>query len=256
MRNRHFPRLCRSCQAPMAGQEDSCWRCGAQWASEEVSPTPLRAIAVRRLARAVAELGRADSRRDDDRWTNEGGSVGSEIAALPRYVPSRRGDDDAGFHEPPERRAALTMEAATTSQRSRAEAERQLSAAAERHREIVASMSSPGRPEAGQHVAIKAVARAVGAGLVRAEARGGGRRFLRSARRADRVGAGPGAGGARTGGAPAVVRGAVGATRRRRPRGRPGCRRVRRARTPRGTRAAGARRLRPRGRGVVVSGAG
>ena len=53
------------------------------------------------------------------------------------------------------------MEAATSSERSRAEAERQLSAAAERHREIVASMQQLGRPEAGQHVAAKAVGRAV-----------------------------------------------------------------------------------------------
>jgi hypothetical protein len=91
MRNRHLPRLCRSCQAPMAGQEDSCWSCGAQWASREASPTPLRAIAVGRLAHAVAELGRADARRDDDRWTNEGGSVGSEVAAAPlRAVAARR----------------------------------------------------------------------------------------------------------------------------------------------------------------------
>jgi len=51
----------------------------------------LRAIAVGRLAHAVAELGRADARRDDDRWTNEGGSVGSEVAAAPlRAVAARR----------------------------------------------------------------------------------------------------------------------------------------------------------------------
>jgi predicted amidophosphoribosyltransferase len=31
MRNRHFPRLCRSCEAPMACQEDTCWNCGAVW---------------------------------------------------------------------------------------------------------------------------------------------------------------------------------------------------------------------------------
>jgi hypothetical protein len=43
----------------------------------------LRPIAIGRLAYAVAELGRADARRDDDRWTNEGGSVGSEVAAAP-----------------------------------------------------------------------------------------------------------------------------------------------------------------------------
>jgi predicted amidophosphoribosyltransferase len=31
VRERHFPRLCRACQAPMAVQEDNCWRCGALW---------------------------------------------------------------------------------------------------------------------------------------------------------------------------------------------------------------------------------
>jgi hypothetical protein len=53
------------------------------------------------------------------------------------------------------------MDATATSQHSRAEAERQLSAAAERHREVLASMRQLGRPEAGQHVAVKAVGRAV-----------------------------------------------------------------------------------------------
>jgi hypothetical protein len=46
-------------------------------------------------------------------------------------------------------------------QRARPEAERQLAAAVERHREVVASMQELGRPEAGQHVAVKAVGRAV-----------------------------------------------------------------------------------------------
>jgi predicted amidophosphoribosyltransferase len=45
MRERHFPRLCRSCQAPMARQEDACWRCGAQWASEDQPLTTLVLIA-------------------------------------------------------------------------------------------------------------------------------------------------------------------------------------------------------------------
>jgi hypothetical protein len=51
-----------------------------------------------------------------------------------------------------------------TPQRSadpRPEAERQLAAAVERHREVLASMQEPGRPESGQHVAVKAVGRAV-----------------------------------------------------------------------------------------------
>jgi hypothetical protein len=43
----------------------------------------------------------------------------------------------------------------------RADAERQLSAALDRHREAVASMDTLGRPAAGQHVAVKSVARAV-----------------------------------------------------------------------------------------------
>ena len=41
------------------------------------------------------------------------------------------------------------------------EVERQLAAAVERHREVVTSMQEPGRPESGQHVAVKAVGRAV-----------------------------------------------------------------------------------------------
>ena len=53
------------------------------------------------------------------------------------------------------------MDAIASSERSRAEAERQLSASAERHREMLASMQQPGRPEAGQRVAVKAVGRAV-----------------------------------------------------------------------------------------------
>jgi len=44
---------------------------------------------------------------------------------------------------------------------SRPEAERQLAAAVDRHREVLASMRELGRPESGQHVAVKAVGRAV-----------------------------------------------------------------------------------------------
>jgi hypothetical protein len=53
------------------------------------------------------------------------------------------------------------MDTAPISRDSRAEAERQLSASAERDREVLASMQQLGRPEAGQHVAVKAVGRAV-----------------------------------------------------------------------------------------------
>jgi transposase len=45
MRDRHLPRLCRSCHGPMARQEDTCWRCGAQWAAEEQPRAKLRLAA-------------------------------------------------------------------------------------------------------------------------------------------------------------------------------------------------------------------
>jgi predicted amidophosphoribosyltransferase len=44
MRERHVPRLCGSCRAPMARQEDACWRCGARWAPEAAPRTTLRVI--------------------------------------------------------------------------------------------------------------------------------------------------------------------------------------------------------------------
>ncbi len=56
---------------------------------------------------------------------------------------------------------ARPVSAASASDRDRAEAERQLAAAIERHREVTASMGDSGRSEAGRHVAVKAVGRAV-----------------------------------------------------------------------------------------------
>jgi len=75
MRERHFPRVCPSCRAPLARQEDTCWRCGTQWASEGEPRTTLRVI-------AGGGRGVADAPPDANRWTNEGGSVvGSAVAA-------------------------------------------------------------------------------------------------------------------------------------------------------------------------------
>ena len=65
MRDRHIPRLCRTCQAPMARQEDSCWRCSAEWADEPAPRTKLMAVA------APAEI---------DRGTDEGGSIAAVAA--------------------------------------------------------------------------------------------------------------------------------------------------------------------------------
>ena len=70
MRNRHFPRVCQACTAPMEAQEDTCWRCGASWTSEPQAAKPQAALRVidggagsgaalqstaERLARLVAE---------------------------------------------------------------------------------------------------------------------------------------------------------------------------------------------------------
>jgi predicted amidophosphoribosyltransferase len=63
MRDRHFPRLCGRCHAPMARQEDACWRCGTRWASED-RPRTLQAVS-----------GAApDARLQTERWIDEGGS--------------------------------------------------------------------------------------------------------------------------------------------------------------------------------------
>jgi hypothetical protein len=61
----------------MARQEDTCWRCGTQWASEVGPHTTLRVI-------AGGRSGVSDARLDADRWTNEGGSVAAEAAAPAR----------------------------------------------------------------------------------------------------------------------------------------------------------------------------
>jgi hypothetical protein len=75
----------------MARQDASCWRCGAQWASEDEPPTRLRVIAGGRLAHPVAEPARVQTRDDDDRWRNGGGNVGSEAPAAPlRAAAARR----------------------------------------------------------------------------------------------------------------------------------------------------------------------
>ena len=42
MRNRHLPRVCRVCHAPLARQEDTCWRCGTEWTSEDAPRTVAR----------------------------------------------------------------------------------------------------------------------------------------------------------------------------------------------------------------------
>ena len=71
MRDRHVPRLCPSCRAPMARQEELCWKCGADWLPEIQPPrTPER-------VRGASEHVTA-ARLDLERWLDEGGSVNNE----------------------------------------------------------------------------------------------------------------------------------------------------------------------------------
>jgi predicted amidophosphoribosyltransferase len=74
VRERHFPRVCGSCRAPMARQEDTCWRCGTQWASEDGPRTTLKVI---------TGGAQAEDRRAAERWADEGGSLVAEAARAP-----------------------------------------------------------------------------------------------------------------------------------------------------------------------------
>jgi hypothetical protein len=121
MRNRHLPRLCRDCRAPMAGHEDACWRCGAQWASEEAPRTTLRLIPAaapsrpehvpeRRIAPEVGARTTNQMRLDAERWTNDGGSFASEVAAPLAAVSARLAVAATAFGSPQDaRRAAADM---------------------------------------------------------------------------------------------------------------------------------------------------
>ena len=87
MRERHFPRLCRSCDAPMARQEDTCWSCEAAWDYRSARANVVRVRpgghAARRdaidqpSAPAVSDLlhAVAQARLDLDRVADEGGGL-------------------------------------------------------------------------------------------------------------------------------------------------------------------------------------
>lgn len=68
MRNRHLPRLCTTCGAPMTSQEDTCWQCDAR-----LGATAAEDLVGDRIAREL--------RTDADRWTDEGGSLVPERPA-------------------------------------------------------------------------------------------------------------------------------------------------------------------------------
>jgi hypothetical protein len=88
MRDRHFPRVCGSCQAAMARQQDACWRCGTEWATEEQPRTSLRVIsggagepAADAASPAIAASANgsvraaAEAQLAGGRWSDEGGHL-------------------------------------------------------------------------------------------------------------------------------------------------------------------------------------
>ncbi len=75
MRERHFPRLCRTCQAPMARQESACWSCGSAW---EAEPQLAGAPSGLRIGVDVRRSAPEDIPSAIDRWVGDGGRLGTE----------------------------------------------------------------------------------------------------------------------------------------------------------------------------------
>ena len=80
MRDRHLPRLCRSCDAPMARQEDACWSCEAAWDYGRSAPGP--AVIGRAPAVARAKLGRESLGRRGRRLGDGSRRIGAQIPAV------------------------------------------------------------------------------------------------------------------------------------------------------------------------------
>jgi hypothetical protein len=78
----------------MARQTDKCWRCGADWVSTDAPPRRLRLIPGEAPASVpapppprIAAQAAIQAELDADRWTDEGGSLGSEaVARRPRHA--------------------------------------------------------------------------------------------------------------------------------------------------------------------------
>lgn len=108
MRDRHLPRLCRICQAPMARQESRCWRCGTRWSARSTPRTEdgpqrrLRVIIGGAPSDDAADPGSAtavagDAQRSTEetseeleRWLNEGGRLDSRSGAAPLRATTPR----------------------------------------------------------------------------------------------------------------------------------------------------------------------
>src|SRR5688572_23261112 len=88
MRHRQFPNVCRSCQRPMARQQDACWSCGAAWADDvrpgrvltavRVAPEVEVALAPTIIPAPAGVIGADSWTAAEERWTNEGGAQPAE----------------------------------------------------------------------------------------------------------------------------------------------------------------------------------
>jgi hypothetical protein len=88
-RNRHEPRMCAVCAAPLAGQAGACWRCGTG------VPEPVRhasaPLRYRTAPAAATNVLRPDFAAD--RWANEGGTIDRETAVAVRGYSQLVGSD-------------------------------------------------------------------------------------------------------------------------------------------------------------------
>lgn len=93
MRDRHVPRLCRSCDGPMARQADACWRCGTRWATEEEEGATIIRLPVRPMP-ALLNADVADApgawSLAIDRLGNKGGPGADQDRAVVAQRPGGR----------------------------------------------------------------------------------------------------------------------------------------------------------------------
>ena len=74
----------------MARQETACWRCGTQWATEDVPRPALRVIAGGADSDGAPAQDVTSDDVDEDRWIIDGGSLGHAAAAEMRISTASR----------------------------------------------------------------------------------------------------------------------------------------------------------------------
>lgn len=109
MRHRHHPRSCAACGAPMAAQQDACWRCATPWAEDRPRSTPSAPRTRRRADHSGRQhesglVGRraraATVRRRSVAATTGGSDLGRAVGAAPSAL--RRPEPDLVGERPAE----------------------------------------------------------------------------------------------------------------------------------------------------------